>query len=505
MKLSEVMVPPRPLPQAEQAGGPGSRRLPVSRLRPHPMLMLALMLFLGGLVLFQVLKAQPGLSAMGIPGSGILYVFRHAWLAPVLGAILLTLVTPGALKGLLPEMRPWMLMLWVAIAFLSLFGFLRGVDHRLLIFDTTTYGFFAVGVVVGSFPQFWRYLHSYFFLTVVVGSSWIVMQLISSPVSLAEIEGIRTLPNFGAEEYPLLVGAMGSQMQIAAFPLALLLINQYPRSKRGMIIIAISAMFMAFMLFGKRAPTARLLVFAAALVLWMPQVTGSSLFRSNKVVRAIGWVAAISAAFLVVTMVIGGIQVLTNAMAHLNDRLMAIGRTSHAYGYSGAERLVELTFLVGDFSLPDYLVGRGFGGGFPVPTFWTPGMMILEGGVPFHGVHTPHIGLAGPLVKGGLPFMLFFFLAWLKGILRRERQETDRIQRPYRALLAINLVFMCIETMIGVSSLPSVMVLAVCLGRCLSSAPSEMWFHVDQQLANPSASLSPSPGHSRVPALARRA
>lgn len=280
------------------------------------------------------------------------------------------------------------------------------------------------------------------------------------------------------KDYP--VAAYSALQQAAAYPLLMFTLHRRKRVAVWLITISLAILFIGSVLFAKRS---MVLLFVVCLLLtfgWM-RSTGRGLFGVFSAKGLLPYLIALLVAGFLVTRFLGGTEILGTGAEHLEQRFSALGTTDRmSHSVTGMERIIEAGFVLEDFEGVDNLVGRGLGGSYEVPYWWTIAMDQQNTGLAFRGRKGAHIGLFYLYIKGGIILVLLCFGGWFLAVVRKHPFWLEEYSRPYRAMGMLTLMGVVTGTAysLGFNSIPSNFVIGLCIGYCGRVFNPEQDLHV---------------------------
>lgn len=274
-------------------------------------------------------------------------------------------------------------LLVVSLGALGCYGIVRGNSYRIAIFDFLAYLPVLGGFLLGRFDKFWR---------------WIIPPvLLLTAVSI--VGAVRFTDTQVLTDRSILVNQVGSFFEgsLTLAPL-LAIITATERSNRWnfpLLVVSLGAFFV-YLYFGRRGISVR----AAAEIFCAAAVIPLLVRNDNRLIRNV----AILGAFAVALLAYFPFEVL-------------ITRYLGRYGFvdtvtSDNARWAEALLLWQELNWWETIVGRGLGGTFLVDRIEVFSFDEIDSGS-FGKIGT-HLGLALPVLKGGILFAIVYFLPALR-------------------------------------------------------------------------------------------
>ena len=342
---------------------------------------------------------------MGAVGRGISYLFTvPGYMAlPVLG---LSVILYARANRTVSSARGWKEKLWlffVALGLLTITGFLNGNGLRAIADDLWIYLYFLLFVMLGRYDEVWKDLEKPLIILF-----WILFILtlwgLSLPRPFVNEYGEVVFLDI-AQDRPTVNTAGYEFHRILGFWPLVYMLGCLQRQRLLWRVLAIASVF-AFLaltvIFQKRAPFARTLMYALA-----PLIISLISVRRTRVLFSLAVLSGLTAALAAI--------VSTDAFKQLDTRY----RTDAPLLESA--RIIEARAMFEDLHLSEYITGRGLGGYYAPPPDWEAGVVKINDQGEL-GRRSLHIGLLVPILKGGMLFWLIYYsLYWPVLKLRHRR------------------------------------------------------------------------------------
>jgi hypothetical protein len=186
------------------------------------------------------------------------------------------------------------------------------------------------------------------------------------------------------------------------------------------------AFFFLQVLFQKRAPSARALVYVLVVASVLSVLRGK-----RKMVLCAGILLCIVLSFV--------------AISYREAFGLLINRFRSNVSIGEMDRLQEAQAMLKDFAWWEFFVGRGMGGSFAPPEGWQSGIQIIsiDGK---QGRADLHIGMLEPLLKGGLCLSICYFSFFVVMILpKRKTWYRDDYNLTGLIIIFVYGLFLCVE------------------------------------------------------------
>jgi hypothetical protein len=271
---------------------------------------------------------------------------------------------------------------------LVIYGLARGNDLSALVRDTYIFVFLFCFLVIGRHDQAWEDLRK--FLTVFF---WIAFPFIIACLGIIDYEVVGGRIEEQESGASRLTNTLGFAFRtlIGFWPMVFLLAyhNRKMNIWKILGLLTIVAALALGVVFQYRARVLRIVAMLLMLFFVVPLL--------EKRLR-------VGMALLIVVMV--GIAMAfiagTTAFEGLVTRFTDTG--------GGGGRFGEAAAMFSDLNPVEYVVGRGMGGVYEPPPFWTAGVELIDDKLVRT---TTHVGHAFPMLKGGLLFCLAYYAFYI--------------------------------------------------------------------------------------------
>jgi hypothetical protein len=247
-----------------------------------------------------------------------------------------------------------------------------------------------------------------------------------------------------------------------AWPLLLFTSPMRKNSEKIAMVVGMALIVIMYVLFQKRAPTVRVL-FAILIFLWLLPGVSKPVRMKLRLAIVGGICGLVMASPWITPSERDTTNIVSESSVALASRFQAEGGLFDMITKEN-ERWIEAGFFFDEANGIELMIGKGFGGAVPVPWWWPPRMKIVENGQTYYGVYSMHIGLTHPLLKGGFVFWFLFFGGWIVFLLRYRRYRSDPRALACWAVVALNFLFMSVETLWGSGNVVTVIMVGFCMG-----------------------------------------
>ena len=306
-----------------------------------------------------------------------------------------------ALTPAIGAFRAKLMMLVVSVILLTVYGYVRGNLLRLVLLDIWPYAAIFLFLVLGRYDQAWEDLEKPLIL-----GFWALFLLcvlgLNYPKPLARGAGLISVEVAGQRGF---TNSLGYDLNKLTYFWPIVLMLGYTRRRVDIWKILGLASILAFLtlqiLFQKRAPVARAMAYLFTVALIVPLL--------QKKLK-LGTTTIVLLGSLVVVFVVASVG--TN-WSYLIERYQG-----GAWGI-GSERSMEASWMLNDLNLVEYVVGRGMGGYYTPPYWWTAGVgpvtRMGDMGRPFL-----HVGLLQPMLKGGFILLAIYYSFFFPMFFRKQ-------------------------------------------------------------------------------------
>jgi hypothetical protein len=295
----------------------------------------------------------------------------------------------------------------LTILLLTLYGLVRGAPLLLVFYDAWNFLFIAAFLSLGTVDAVWRDLRK-----PLIGLYWIIFAVtlwgLFQPKPTFEEGEVTFGVLTGSRSYAQSLGYVVSKL-LDFWPVPFLLSYFAVRGRiwRVLGLATLPAFLVLQVLFQKRAPSARALIYGLVIVMVLP------LFRGRQKALLSG-VLLICIAFSLY------------ALSSHEAFSLLIGRYRTSESVSEIDRVQEAEAMISDLSWWEFLVGRGMGGSYTAPEGWMSGLEVVSDEGELGRAHL-HMGFLEPLLKGGLVLVavygsFFVLVVWPK---RRAWYDND--------------------------------------------------------------------------------
>jgi hypothetical protein len=364
----------------------------------------------------------------------------------------------GMFGTLVPRARLWSFMVMGHAVLLFSWGWLvKGYDVTVASKEMAPYLVVIAFTILGSIPRVWKDMDR---LVLVL----FVAALAVNAMGMTEMTSVVSETDAEAREARSVV-AYRTQWALAFCPLLLFTARQ--RRPRIALLIFAGAFFALAqqILFQKRSPTVRVLLYMVVFLVVLPWLRPRKLASSGEA-RTQTMFAAVFALGVFVSLAAAP-WLFRGQLAGLARRLSG---ESYSEGATGMlifqnERFAEAAMFFRSLGPEEIIFGRGFGGYF-VPD--EPGWGLYQDDV--HAVVSRglHVGGLLPFFKGGLLFAFLYYLGYALALLRGRRALSEPLTAAAWFVVGLHALFLIQESWFIMSNSFDLVVVGLCLGHLLS-------------------------------------
>lgn len=356
--------------------------------------------------------------------------------------------------------RFWITVMGIALLSLYLYGaFLLRNDFNAATRELGVFAILLGCVVLGSIPGFWRDIYPVVLVLFIVGIAINILGL-SNLNELLLRQGIESRSGTETVSYE-------TQSVLDLWPFLILTVRL--RKPLATIIIVAGGVLMLLqqVLFQKRIGSAEILFYFFLLLIVIPQVIARWSQRRTR--RQSGSVnrTAIYMAIVVLSVVITYIA----APVLLGSQVSAL---LARYAREDISRLLEATAMLKSLQGSAIVFGRGFGGYFSFATpdigYW--GTYLPDAGI--IGKRELHVGALMPMLKGGLLLTSIYYAVVVAIIANWRKHTSDLLTLAAFAIMLTTTLVSLQGGLFILSSSFEIVILGLCLGRCLASDEAKL-------------------------------
>src|SRR5262249_52735110 len=292
---------------------------------------------------------------------------------------------------------------------LLVFGILRGHDPVIAAKEMAPYLVIVASVILGSMPRIWKDTDR-------LVLALYALALVINIVGMTEMTDVVSEANAESREARSIL-AYRTQWALAFTPFLFFTSRQRKPATALLIFAGVFFSLAQQILFQKRAPTVRILLYIVVFLVILPRLRPR---------RLAGGEARIQTLFATVCAI--GIFVSLSAAPWLfRGQLSGLTRRLSGESYSGGatamltsenERFIEASMFFRSLGPPEVVFGRGFGGYFVPDRLDHPGWIDETNS---YGVRWLHVGGLIPFFKGGLLFAVLYYSIYFPALLRGWR------------------------------------------------------------------------------------
>ncbi len=358
----------------------------------------------------------------------------------------------------------WRVSLYFGIVLiLVVYGLLRENDYRLMMFDFWRYLLIGGFLYLGRYKQVWEDLGTPMLILFWIGFLLMVVYAKTPMVQGGRGTSAEAITMDVTDvEHRATVRSVAFRIRFLLHFWPLLFMLGYLRDRwdfRKMAGMATIAAYLAAMIyFQKRAPAGRAVAYAGMIALVVP-----ALQRRLKTGTAL--------LVLLALLAFGAAVTSTISYEHL------IARFKGDAPLLQSSRVLEAKSFLMDLHAVEYTVGKGLGGTYRPPPGWYAGTVTVNG---VQVRHDFHIGVMGPMLKGGLLFCLLYYSFFL-GALRRKPRGWYNLNYNVAsmAVLPVLLLFLWAESMPSQARIFDGMLTGMACARMAAPAEEEQWEYED--------------------------
>jgi hypothetical protein len=363
----------------------------------------------------------------------------------------------GSVLGTLgPGARFWSLAVLFHSSLLLVYGLLRGHDPIVAGKEAEPYLVIVAAVILGSMPRIWKDTDRFVLVLY-------ALALVINIVGMTEMTDVVSEVNAESREARSIL-AYRTQWALAFTPFLFFTSRLRKPSTALLIFAGVFFSLAQQILFQKRAPTVRVLLYIVVFVLVLPRLRPR---------RLAGGEARIQTLFATVCAI--GIFISLSAAPWLfRGQLSGLTRRLSGDSYSGGatamlttenERFIEAGMFFRSLGPAEVVFGRGFGGWF-VPDRLDHFGWIDE--INSYGVRWLHVGGLIPFFKGGLLFAFLYYSIYFPALLRGWRLRADPFAAAAFFVLVFHVLFLFQESWFHMSTSLDLVLVGLCLGYVLS-------------------------------------
>jgi hypothetical protein len=398
-------------------------------------------------------------------GEGVMPIASAAGVLSVallLPAVLFYGLRSGSLFGtLIAPARFWVVSLTCLCLVLFVYGWLgHGYLITEVIHDFAAYVVIIAAVILGSILHVWKDSDRWVIGLFAVG-------LVLSAIGMTEMTDVVSESDAADRAG---IGIVAYRIQgVLAFWSLLFLTARLRQSRVALLIFAGVFFILAQqILFQKRAPTVRVLLFIFIFLVVLPR------YRQRRAGRLSASRESRTWTLFGVTLALAVFVSLSAAPWLFRGQLSGLLRRLSGQSYSGGsagmltyenERFFEARMLFRSLQPQEVILGRGFGGYF-VPD--TAGWGVWLEDAHEIGRRQLHVGGLMPFFKGGLALTFVYYAGLVLAISRGRRLLNDPFAAAAFFVLAMHAVFLLQEGFFYLSASYDLVVVGLCMGYLLS-------------------------------------
>jgi hypothetical protein len=363
----------------------------------------------------------------------------------------------GLLGNLVEGARLWAAVVLGLAVFLFLFGWLgKGYRINAVVQDFCPYLVLVASVVLGSLSRVFRELDRP--LVALLAAALVV-----NAIGMTQITDV-VFQEYAEDRAGIGVVAYRTQGALAFWPL-LFLTARYRRPWQAFLVYC-SVFFVLGqqILFQKRGPTVRILLFVVVFLLVLPRLRRPGPSASGRR----GWAAFASAGLLALVVGLGAAPWLLKGQ--LSGLLHRLSGAKYQGGAAGMltwenERFFEAAMFLRTVQPEELVFGRGFGGYF-VPS--TGGWGTFSDDVGEVVRRQVHVGALMPFFKGGLALALAFYAGLAHALVRGRRFLGEPLAAAAFFVILVRTIFLVLEGWFIMSVSFDLVMVGLCMGYLLS-------------------------------------
>ncbi len=398
-------------------------------------------------------------------GEGFAFVASQAGLLsvvlliPAVGAY--GLRSGDLLGDLIVPARLWAVGVVALATLLFLYGWL-GKEYAVTaaLHDLAPYLVVVASVILGSIPRVWQDMEWVVFALFAAG-------LVVNGFGMTEIAHVVS-ESYAEDRAGVATVAYRTQGALAFWPLLLLTARRRRTATVLLIFSGVLFVLAQQILFQKRAPTVRIVLFLVVFLVVLPPLlrAGASALSAAAERRIRVLFLGTAAAALVVAVGL--------APWLFRGQLTGLGQRLSGQAYEGGapamltwenERFFEAAMFLHTLAPQDLVLGRGFGGYF-VPD--APGWGVWLDDVQEFGRRQLHVGALMPLFKGGLALVTVYYMALVLALSRGLHALSDPFSAAAFFVLLLHAVFLLQEGWFIMSVAFDLVMVGICMGHLLA-------------------------------------
>jgi hypothetical protein len=394
-------------------------------------------------------------------GEGVANLATLAGIAST--ALLLPAVAIYGLKGeglfgnLVEGARLWLVVLTALSVFLFFYGWLvKGYLVNAVAHDLCPYLVLIAAVVLGSLPEAFADLDRPLLVLLLIA-------LVVNALGMTQMTNV-VFEDYAEDRAGIGIVAYRTQGALAFWPL-FFLTARYRRPLTAFLVYCTVFFVLAQqILFQKRAPTVRILLFVLVFLVALPRLQR----RGPAPDARRGWAAFATAGGLALVLALGVAPWLFEGQ--LSGLLHRLSGASYSGGAAGMltwenERFFEAAMFLRTVQPQELVFGRGFGGYF-IPD--TPGWGVYMDDVGAVARRQLHVGALMPFFKGGLALALAFYGGLAFALLRGRRFLAEPLAGAAFFVVLVHALFLANEGWFTMSVSFDLLLVGLCMGHLLS-------------------------------------
>lgn len=411
-----------------------------SRHLAHRLLLLALIL-----TTFSVSHTL----VIGVLGRGIPNLFTGAGYLALPVLILAWMKYREACAPAVVEMgmKLRLVLFSLAIGALAIYGLMRGNAARHVFDDTWVYVYLMFAILLGMRDEVWEDLQRPLVVLFCVSFALTLWGLSLDRGVMTASGGVVLVSDIGDDRRWIRTAGYEFSRVLGFWPLVVMMHYFRRGSARSQAIgIAVIVAFLCLqVVFQKRAPFVRTILYAAVLVLF-PLINR----RRASLAGAMAVVAAIALTIFAAST--------TDVFRQLMSRYVSDDPVVES------SRLLEARALLADLTWPEYIFGRGMGGYFYPPEDWDAGNVEVAPGVLAR--LALHVGILVPLLKGGIVYWAIVYSFFLSAFRPRSGEwYSNRFNMCALAILPVYIASQVIEGAPGIPNIFEALIIGLAAGR----------------------------------------
>ena len=345
--------------------------------------------------------------------------------------------------------RSWVTFMSFATTLLVVYGWYEGYSIFIVLKEFGPYLIILCCAVLGALPGFFLYFRNAVYLLTIVAVAVNIIGF-SDMEELLDKQGVGSRSGTESISYTT-YSALG-------FWSLLLLTNQGEPLIRGTVVYGNAAFaLLQQVFFQKRLGTAYAAIVWFVFLIKRQNATQKGFSKLGGKSKVIALLLLVAAAFIVFAV---APEFVSSQLSSLIERFQK-SETDHRFN--------EAIVMLNQLDTTEIFIGKGFGGFYTIQ-FGNKALGEYYEDLGFFARRELHIGLAMPMLKGGIFFFLLVMSFPVKTVFSKLPKTVDTVTRSFRSLLVLILCHSLYGGMFILSEPYFAVLFGLALGRCNSRA-----------------------------------